>query len=158
MPDDSAVLLRMTWLLSHTLSFPQLYFRTQLLIPWQQVFPLYPMDSYSVGFSKYPILYSDVEYSETSMANNHSIMHNWIMYISEYSTSGFRLGYFEIQPNKNPQDTVKILVIKSQYSPSILGWYTVISMLCDTVSSGGIAFQGPRPTITILPSSIVVTY
>ena len=43
------------------------------------------------------------------------------MYISEYSTSGFRLGYFEIQPNKNPQDTVKILVIKSQYSPSILG-------------------------------------
>ncbi len=36
----------------------------------------------------------------------------------------------KIQQNKNPWDTVEILVIKSQYSTSILGWYTVISMLC----------------------------
>jgi hypothetical protein len=35
----------------------------------------------------------------------------------------------EIQQNKNPWDTVEILVIKSQYSTSILGWYIVISML-----------------------------
>ena len=34
MPDDSAVLLQMTQLLSHTLSFPRLYFRTRLLVPW----------------------------------------------------------------------------------------------------------------------------
>jgi hypothetical protein len=41
----------------------------------------------------------------------------------------------KIQQNKNPWDTVEILVIKSQYSTSILGQYIVISMLCDHIDA-----------------------